>query len=98
MVTRRRLIKYLIKNSDINILIETTNITEIVHLYPRRLMFNNLKVTEQVMKESEMQEQRKLVGSKQTMQMLAALERVPRNINTTQTFVEVDFSKDNLRK
>lgn len=30
--------------------------------------------------------------------MLAALEHVPRNINTTQTFAEVDFSKDALRK
>jgi hypothetical protein len=45
-----------------------------------------------------MLEQRKLVDSKQTMEMLAALERVPRNINTTQTFAEVDFSKNDLKK
>jgi hypothetical protein len=46
IVTRRAITNYLIKKSGINIVIETTNILDFVNLYPRKLIYKDLKVEE----------------------------------------------------
>lgn len=44
IVSRRKLTKYLIQESHINLLLETTNTTDIINLYPRHLVFRNQKI------------------------------------------------------
>ena len=55
IVSRRKLTKYLLKQTSINILIETTSLAEIIKLYPRHLIFDALKITEQVRDPAELE-------------------------------------------
>ena len=44
IVSRRKLMKYLLKKKSINIIIETTNVREMVELYPKQYVFQGLKL------------------------------------------------------
>ena len=52
IVSRRKLTKYLIARESINILIETTNVTEVINFYPRRFTLE-----QQTLKEHKLDEQ-----------------------------------------
>lgn len=58
------------RNTDINILIETTNISEIVHMYPRRFIFKNLKIHELDIKLEEAHSLKRVLESKQSVELL----------------------------
>jgi ABC-type lipopolysaccharide export system ATPase subunit len=42
IVSRRKLMKWLLKHKTINILIETTNVREMIELYPKQYIFEGL--------------------------------------------------------
>ena len=56
IVTRRKLVKWLLRRKSINIIIETTNIREMVELYPKQYIFEGRQLRLQTEKDPSLKE------------------------------------------
>lgn len=56
IVTRRKLVKWLLRRKSINIIIETTNIREMVELYPKQYVFEDRQLRLQGEKDPNLKE------------------------------------------